>query len=236
MALQIQLEPHDSLLAQAFIARWRSPIAQLPPLTEAVSLLASPIGSCKVLPTPEAAVRAAIRDMLRSRDFKPTGRAKPASEYLARASGEGGLRTINPAVDACNAVSLHSGIPISVVDCDKFEAPLRIRLGVSGESYVFNPSSQVSCVWSTHRARAPTRSRTRNAPRLLTAHAARSASCGAAARWRHRLRPRSNCIDRCCEMSRRSSRSRSDSVCYPALHGRRMLMPILRRADQLVAR
>jgi DNA/RNA-binding domain of Phe-tRNA-synthetase-like protein len=143
MALQIQLEPHDSLLAQAFIARFRAPIAQLPPLAEAVSLLASPIGSCKVLPTPDAAVRAAIRDMLRSRDFKPTGRSKPASEYLARASGEGGLRTINPAVDACNAVSLHSGIPISVVDCDKFEAPLRVRLGVSGESYVFNPTGQV---------------------------------------------------------------------------------------------
>jgi DNA/RNA-binding domain of Phe-tRNA-synthetase-like protein len=143
MALQIQLEPHDSLLAQAFIAHWRSPIAQLPPLAEAVSFLASPIGSCKVLPTPDAAVRAAIRDMLRSRDFKPTGRSKPASEYLARASGEGGLRTINPAVDACNAVSLHSGIPISVVDCGKFEAPLRIRLGLSGESYVFNPTGQV---------------------------------------------------------------------------------------------
>jgi DNA/RNA-binding domain of Phe-tRNA-synthetase-like protein len=53
------------------------------------------------------------------------------------------LRTINPAVDACIAVSLHSGIPISVVDCDKFEAPLRVRLGVSGESYVFNPTGQV---------------------------------------------------------------------------------------------
>lgn len=143
MALQIQLESHSSLLAQAFVARWRSPIAQLPPLAEAVALLASPIGSCKVLPTPEAAVRAAIRDMLRSRDFKPTGRAKPASEYLARASGDGGLRSINPAVDACNAVSLHSGIPISVVDCDKLELPLQIRLGVSGESYVFNPTGQV---------------------------------------------------------------------------------------------
>lgn len=143
MALRIQLEPHDSLLAQAFIARWRSPIAELPPLTEAVTWLESPIGSCKVVPTPDAAVRAAIRDMLRSRDFKPTGRAKPASEYLARANGEGGLRTINPAVDACNAVSLHSGIPISVVDCDKLEAPLQIRLGGSGESYVFNPTGQV---------------------------------------------------------------------------------------------
>jgi DNA/RNA-binding domain of Phe-tRNA-synthetase-like protein len=145
MALQIQLEPHDRLLAQAFITRWRAPIAQLPPLAAAVELLASPIGSCKVLPAPDAPVRAAIRDMLRSRDFKPTGRAKPASEYLARAAAEGGLRTINPAVDACNAVSLHSGIPISVVDCDRLQGAdaLRIRLGLAGESYVFNPTGQV---------------------------------------------------------------------------------------------
>jgi DNA/RNA-binding domain of Phe-tRNA-synthetase-like protein len=88
-------------------------------------------------------VRAAIRDMLRSRDFKPTGRSKPASEYLVRASSEGSLRSINPAVDACNAVSLHTGIPISVVDCEQLSEPLRIRLGLAGESYVFNPTGQV---------------------------------------------------------------------------------------------
>ena len=143
MALQIQLEPHDSLLAGAFIAHWRAPLGRLPPLSEAEALLASPIGSCKAVPAPDATVRAAIRDMLRSRDFKPTGRAKPASEYLARASAEGGLRAINPAVDACNAVSLHSGIPISVVDCERYSEPLQIRLGVAGESYVFNPTGQV---------------------------------------------------------------------------------------------
>lgn len=143
MTLQIQLEPHDSLLAQAFIANFRLPVGQLPQLTEAVALLASPIGSCKAVPTPDATVRAAIRDMLRSRDFKPTGRSKPASEYLVRASGEAGLRAINPAVDACNAVSLHSGIPISVVDCDRYSEPLCIRLGASGERYVFNPTGQV---------------------------------------------------------------------------------------------
>jgi DNA/RNA-binding domain of Phe-tRNA-synthetase-like protein len=137
MALQIQLDPHESLLAQAFVARWRAPIGELPPLAEAGVLLA------KARPEPDETVRAAIRDMLRSRDFKPTGRSKPASEYLVRASGQGDLRSINPAVDACNAVSLHSGIPISVVDCEQLTEPLRIRLGLAGESYVFNPAGQV---------------------------------------------------------------------------------------------
>jgi DNA/RNA-binding domain of Phe-tRNA-synthetase-like protein len=143
MALQIQLQPHQSLLALAFIARWRAPIGQLPPLSAAGVLLTSQLGSCKVLPEPDAAVRAAIRDMLRSPDFKPTGRSKPSSEYLARAGSEGTLRAINPAVDACNAVSLHSGIPISVVDCDRLTGPLQIRLAAKDESYVFNPTGQV---------------------------------------------------------------------------------------------
>lgn len=143
MASPIQLEPHERLLAQAFIARWRSTIAQLPPLAEAAQLLSAPLGSCKVLPAPDDAVRAAIRDMLRSRDFKPTGRSKPSSEYLARASAEGTLRAINPAVDAGNAVSLHSGIPISVVDGDRLSGPLQIRLARKDESYVFNPTGQV---------------------------------------------------------------------------------------------
>lgn len=143
MTSQIQLEPHDRLLAQAIIAHWRAPLGELPPLTEAAEWLGRPIGSCTAVPPPDATVRAAIRDMLRSRDFKPTGRAKPASEYLARASADAALKSINPAVDACNAVSLHSGIPISVVDCDRYTEPLRIRLGVAGESYVFNPAGQV---------------------------------------------------------------------------------------------
>ena len=58
------------------------------------------------------AVRAAVRDVLRRFGYKPTGRGKPASEYLLRAAGEGALASINLAVDACNAVSLHSGLPI----------------------------------------------------------------------------------------------------------------------------
>ena len=63
--------------------------------------------------------RAAVRDMLRHGGYKPTGRGKPASEYLVRAASEGALGSINAAVDVCNGVSLHSGFPISVVDLDR---------------------------------------------------------------------------------------------------------------------
>lgn len=88
-------------------------------------------------------VRKAVRDLLRHGGYRPTGRGKPASEYLVRAATEGGLGSINLAVDACNAASLHAGVPISVVDLDLAKAPFRI--GIAGEEaeYVFNASGHV---------------------------------------------------------------------------------------------
>src|SRR6185503_14481434 len=64
------------------------------------------------------------------------------SEYLVRAATEGTLGSINAAVDACNVVSLHSGLPISVVDLDRATAPFRIGIATEGTSYVFNASGQ----------------------------------------------------------------------------------------------
>lgn len=87
-------------------------------------------------------LRAAIRDLLRAGGYKPTGRGKPASEYLVRAASEGALGSINAAVDVCNAVSLHSGFPISVVDLDRASAPFRIGVAPEGSAYVFNASGQ----------------------------------------------------------------------------------------------
>ena len=87
-------------------------------------------------------VRAAVRDLLRHGGYKPTGRSKPASEYLVRAATEGSLGSINLAVDVCNAVSLHSGFPISVVDRGRARAPFRIGVAPAAASYVFNPSGQ----------------------------------------------------------------------------------------------
>jgi DNA/RNA-binding domain of Phe-tRNA-synthetase-like protein len=39
-------------------------------------------------------------------------------------------------------VSLHSGLPVSVVDLDRAREPLRVGLAPSGASYVFNASGQ----------------------------------------------------------------------------------------------
>jgi DNA/RNA-binding domain of Phe-tRNA-synthetase-like protein len=46
-------------------------------------------------------------------------------------------------VDACNVVSLHSGIPISVVDLARAHTPLRVAIAPPDTTYVFNPSGQV---------------------------------------------------------------------------------------------
>jgi DNA/RNA-binding domain of Phe-tRNA-synthetase-like protein len=87
-------------------------------------------------------VRADVRDMLRHGGYKPTGRGKPASEYLVRSATEGSLAPINLAVDACNAVSLHSGLPISVIDLDRASAPFRVDVAPDGSAFVFNASGQ----------------------------------------------------------------------------------------------
>jgi len=86
-------------------------------------------------------VRKAVRDLLRSGGFKPSGRSKPASEYLIKAATNDRLGPINFAVDLCNAVSLHSGLPISVVDPDKLAPPVRVDTPAEG-SFVFNASGQ----------------------------------------------------------------------------------------------
>ena len=95
--------------------------------------------------TRSEALRGAVRDLLRHGGHKPTGRGKPSCEYLVRAAEEGKLPGINTAVDACNAVSLHSGLPISVVDLDLAVPPFRIGIpdpAADGGEYVFNRSGQ----------------------------------------------------------------------------------------------
>ena len=88
------------------------------------------------------AVKKAVRDLLRQAGYKPTGRGKPASEYLLGVAAEGPLAEINLAVDACNVASLHSGLPISVIDLARAREPLSIRVAEEGAAYVFNASGQ----------------------------------------------------------------------------------------------
>jgi DNA/RNA-binding domain of Phe-tRNA-synthetase-like protein len=87
-------------------------------------------------------VKTEVRNLFRVAGYKPTGRGKPASEYLVRAASEGKLSSINPAVDACNVVSLHSGLPFSVVDANLAMPPYRIGIAGDDGKYIFNRSGQ----------------------------------------------------------------------------------------------
>jgi DNA/RNA-binding domain of Phe-tRNA-synthetase-like protein len=137
--MSISVEPHPLLDAVAFEADFDRPLGELgtvPALVDGLRAdFAAPLASSDE-------VRARVRDLLRHGGFKPTGRSKPASEYLLRAAAEGTLGSINAAVDACNVVSLHSGLPISVVDRELAIAPLRVAIAPEGASYVFNASGQ----------------------------------------------------------------------------------------------
>ena len=87
--------------------------------------------------------KSAVRDMLRHGTYKPTGRGKPASEYLLKAA-EGAFPIINNLVEINNLVSLEQLLPISLVDLGRAGcAAFVVRWGREGESYVFNPSGQV---------------------------------------------------------------------------------------------
>jgi DNA/RNA-binding domain of Phe-tRNA-synthetase-like protein len=131
--------PHPLLDLHAFTTLFPQPLGGLPSPPELQALLT--LGAPAPLHSDDA-VREAVRRLLRHGGFKPTGRSKPASEYLIKAAGEGRLASINAAVDVCNVVSLHSGLPISVVDLDLARPPFRVEVAGAGAGYVFNASGQ----------------------------------------------------------------------------------------------
>ncbi len=134
----LTVHPHPLLALRAFLTQLPAPLGALP--QEANGGLLSV--SAQVPFAPTDTTRAAIRDLLRQGGFKPTGRSKPAPEYLVRAATDGQLKPINPAVDVGNAVALHTGLPFSVVDVDRLVPPLLVRLAPAGSRYVFNASGQ----------------------------------------------------------------------------------------------
>ncbi len=91
----------------------------------------------------EDAFRKACRDMLRIQSYKPTGRGKPASEYLLRTASERSFPRINPVADINNYISLAYLVPVSLWDADKIDADSWLfRAGLEDERFVFNPSGQ----------------------------------------------------------------------------------------------
>ncbi len=165
---RLAVERHPLLRVASFSTAFTAPLGAVPTPSSIVDALrldvAAPLAR-------NEALRAAVRDMLRHGGYKPTGRGKPASEYLVRAASEGTLGSINAAVDACNAVSLHSGFPISVVDLDRARGPFHIATAPAGASYVFNASGQeidlggLLCLWD---ADGPCANAVRDAQRTKT--------------------------------------------------------------------
>ncbi len=135
----LAIESHPLLDVRAFVTDFPNPLGEMPVPPDVSALLAldapAPFHS-------DDSVRETVRALLRHGGFKPTGRSKPASEYLIKAVAEKKLTSINLCVDVCNIVSLHSGLPISAVDLDRTREPLRVAVAVAGASYIFNASGQ----------------------------------------------------------------------------------------------
>lgn len=132
MTVTVTVAPHPLLELGAFVTRLPAPLGAL---------------AAAAWPVPDGwrvddEVRAAVRALLRHGGYKPAGRGKPACEYLAAAAVEDRFPRINAVVDLCNHVSLHSGLPVSVIDLDLAAAPLAIGVCPPGTRYVFNPSGQ----------------------------------------------------------------------------------------------
>jgi DNA/RNA-binding domain of Phe-tRNA-synthetase-like protein len=166
----IVVEPHTLLDAGSFVIRSTAPLAELT-TPEVIASLAAP-GATAPAAVP-AEVKTAVRDLLREGGYKPSGRSKPASEYLAAAHAKQAFPRINALVDACNVVSLHSCLPISLLDLDRLDrsTALTIRIAPPGTEYVFNPSGQTidaAGLLSLYDAQGPSGTPVKDAQRTKT--------------------------------------------------------------------
>ena len=142
--LMILIDNHPLACIRIFRSFFPASLGSVEDLSGIRKYFISPSEQLPIYPNPE--LKGIIRDLLRHGGFKPSGRSKPASEYLLKAlekewfSPEKG---INAAVDCCNVISLHSGLPVSVIDEDKASPPWRISICPDETRYPFNPSGQV---------------------------------------------------------------------------------------------
>ena len=88
-------------------------------------------------------IKVSVRTMLRSGGFKPSGRSKPASEYLAQAASEQRFPFINNLVDCNNYLSLKTGLPVSMLDLKVAGEAIEFRFGQEEERYEFNSAGHV---------------------------------------------------------------------------------------------
>lgn len=171
--MNLTVVPYPGLALQALVLDLPAPLGELPSPDWLRELLR--VGAPSPF-SPDEGVRTAVRDLLRVHGYRPTGRGKPSSEYLVAAVGDGRLGSINAVVDVGNVVSLHSGLPISVVDLDKTVAPLRVEVPAAGSSYVFNQGGQeidVGGLLSLFDAQGPCANAVKDAQRTKTSASTR---------------------------------------------------------------
>jgi DNA/RNA-binding domain of Phe-tRNA-synthetase-like protein len=89
-------------------------------------------------------IQKGIRSLLKTTGFHPSGRSRPASEFLLKdLQNRRQFNFINNIVDINNHLSLLSHLPISAMDLDKSGSELCIRVGLDDENYVFNREGQI---------------------------------------------------------------------------------------------
>ena len=76
----------------------------------------------------------AYRDFYWRLGIDPT-KVRPSSEALARRALRGGFPRVSPLVDAGNAASAATLVPIGIYDLDRLSPPLTIRLSDGGEEF-----------------------------------------------------------------------------------------------------
>ena len=141
--MKISIDPHPLLDAAVLHTVWPRSLGGCPTIDGLGAWFSN--AARPPMDRPEA-VKPAVRNLLRQGGFKPSGRSKPASEYLLKALERDALAPINPAVDCCNVASLWSGLPISVIDPHRGAGPWKIALAPAGAEYIFNPTGQVIAI------------------------------------------------------------------------------------------
>lgn len=147
--IDLKVDQHSLLDLKAILIELDKPLGEIQTpdsVIESLSIEANSPFEVLSVDSRRDEVKSAIRDMMRQDGYKPTGRGKPASEYLIKAVSENRLGSINLVVDVCNVVSLHSGIPISVVDLGLCETSasdsLSVKVAPPESEYVFNATGQ----------------------------------------------------------------------------------------------
>ena len=138
--MHVSIDPHPLLDPVLLHTIWPKSLGDISTLVDLDTWFS--VGTESPLPSQDD-VKLKVRNLLRHGGFKPSGRSKPASEYLIGAVEKQRISSINPAVDCCNVASLHSGLPISVVDIGRGNGPWRIGIAEHGVEYVFNPTGQI---------------------------------------------------------------------------------------------